>query len=171
MPLKGKYWIIPKESDAGIESSVVDTSATEHAIHAKKFLLGLEDGDPETQSLKLFTKLEPEKVEFFRAKGVPGEILNFLRSNADPRWYVIERFNWVRIAQANFNVWKWDYQTVKLILGADDYWKAQTALIFDVLDVLEFSTRKCFSISLRRMQEIKSDQDAFRYLPEKATEE
>jgi hypothetical protein len=167
MPLTGKYWIIPHPEN----TEVIDTSASEHALYAKKFLLGLGEGDEELGALRIFTKLSPEAVARHRERGVPGEILNFLRENADPRWYVIERFNWIRVARANFNVWVWDFKTAKLIMDAQDYWKTQDHVAFDILDVLELKTRKCFSISIRRLREIKNDQDAFKHVPEQATEE
>jgi len=139
--LTGKFWLLPN-------GECVDVSDNEHAIYAKRVLLQLPEGSEEASLLRVFKPITAEEANEYIRRGVDKDTVNYLFVHADPRVLAIEKFNWIRVAKHNFDVWTLDYATLNRIRYAG-YWHHQVkASPGDVASLYELSTQKTHERSL-----------------------
>jgi len=131
----------------------VDVSAGEHALYARKFMLGLSETDNRFTVLSMFTALSAAEIAEFGRNGVPRDVLDFLSKANDPRIYMIQKRRWVRIRQQAFYLWTLDDATLSRIRDADEYWRAQLKYDHDdVVDIIELSTNSEYPIPARTLR-------------------
>jgi len=153
--LNGKYWLIPG-------GRVVDVTLSEHAIYARKEMLGLPCGNPSVSHGNMLCPLTPSEIVDHRRRGVTEDVLSFLSvdsQRSDPRVYAINSWNWIRarfieMDSPGFWLRSIDDATLRTIRSASDFWLAQKQLTdFDMINVTELSTGDCYEISVLRLRD------------------
>lgn len=144
--LTGKYWITP--------GGVIDVSDSEHALYARKIMLGLAPEDFTYNVRTMFTPLSARERKKFRSRGVGGDALDFLgQPGNDPRMFAIREWGWVRTRASAFYLWVLDDAALRLVRGARDFWAGQTqAGARDAIDVLELSTGTEFELAVGQVR-------------------
>jgi hypothetical protein len=144
--ITGKYWITPK--------AVVDVTVSEHALFAKKVMLGLHPDDPAYNVTTMFKPLSAVEMRRYRKRGVGPRILNFLSTPGnDPRVYVIRHWQWIRTRQSSFYLWALDRSNLRAFRNAAAFWDAQRYVnAGDVADVIELSTDSTCVVPIDRLR-------------------
>ncbi len=156
--LNGKYWLIPG-------GRVVDVTASEHAIFARKFMLRLPDADLSITIKNMLSPLTPRQISCHRRRGISEDILNFLsadRSSNDPRVFAINTWFWIRarFVRRTAGLWlrRFDDEALQTIRDAADFWKAQTRISeFDMIDVTELASDACYEVTVSRLRDYSSN--------------
>lgn len=139
--LTGKWWLRP-------DGAALNVSDTEHALVARRVMLGLKPDANRFSQRVMFAALTPEEQTEFRKAG--KSILSFLREENDPRVFAIRQWRWVRVRKDRFYLWKFDVATLRIIRASRDYWSQQVSLASgDCIDVIELSTGDEFSLPVR----------------------
>lgn len=130
--LHSKYWIKP-------DGSIIDCTCDEHARYALAAMLKLSPEEmhaiPLTQIFKPWQFLNKDQswtvlLKLALRDGVTAEALGFLKEmpdkkTIDPRVFVIQHWNWIRVRKSAFYAWQWDADALKRLLSASAYWKTQ----------------------------------------------
>src|SRR5689334_6926795 len=116
--LIGKWWLRPNELS-------LDVSTTEHALVARRVMLGLSPDEPVFTQADMFQALPSGQIHEFTSRGVSPGVLEFLSRPSDPRVYAIRKWGWIRTRRDRFYLWKLDDATLKTIRECPDYWQAQ----------------------------------------------
>ncbi len=149
--LTGKFWITPE--------GLIDVTMTEHALVARRVMLGLAPDEPRFTVRNMFKALSPEEQAEFRARGVPEDALSFLEKEPnEPRIFMIRERGWIRVRASGFYIWTMDAATLQRILGAQDFWRAQTK--FDPYEALNFHVLSTHSACWLTARQLKEAPDA-----------
>lgn len=143
--LTGKFWIMP--------DGVVDVSTSEHALFAKKIMLGLAPEDYTYNVTTMFTPLSAAERRKFKGRGVCRRVLEFLSlHDNDPRMFAIREWKWIRTRQQSFHLWTFDAETISLIRNASTYWQVQRQVEpGDTIDVEQYGQASCFPVGLAKL--------------------
>ena len=154
--LHGKYWLTV--------DGVADVTVSEHALYARRYMLGVTEGDAGCDMADMFRTLRKVEVLQFRRRGVAAGILEFLsQKNPDPRVYALREYGWVRVRDCRFYLWRLDDHSLQIIRAAKEYWKAQSNLHpHDVADVIELATDEEFTIPVKRLRSTRMNATALR---------
>ena len=149
----GKYWLLPG-------GGAVDVTASEHAIYARKAMLGLPHDDRTVGIRNMCSTLSDKEAKDHRLRGVSEDVLTFLSANSesnDPRVYAINTWGWVRVRLIRKTTGLWlrslDDRMLHTIRGASEFWKGQNRLTdHDMFDVHELASDACYVISAYRLR-------------------
>ena len=149
----GKYWLVPG-------GGVVDVTASEHAIYARKAMLGLPQEERTVGIRNMCSSLSDKEAKDHRLRGVSEDVLTFLSANSksnDPRVYAINKWGWIRVRIIGRTTALWlssmDDRTLHTIREASEFWKGQNRLIdHDMFDVHELASDACYVISAYRLR-------------------
>jgi hypothetical protein len=138
---------------------VIDVSATEHEIYARRWLCKVPDWEAcEFPALcRLFTALSPEETQIFSRRGADREGLNImLREGGDLRPFMIAKYGWIRVRENAFWMQEPTPETLKLC-RAVDYWKTQSkAVDCDVAEVIALAAGSQWNVSVKNLRGRKS---------------
>ena len=148
--LTGKYWILP-------DGAVVDTSTTEHAVLAREKMLRLQLDDPIRKKSPFYKLTAVDAVRLMDRDPVLlfkryAPAIEFLLAGGDPRWWVIEKLDWIRVAKNGMWVWRFDATILKRLRNVKEYWDAQKSQSDgEMLDLIETSTHDLYSIPIEKL--------------------
>jgi hypothetical protein len=147
MSVSGDFWVFP-------DGSCQNMGQGEHAEVALQAMLKLPEGE-RVDRRKIFNGLSaftPEQLVQAKARGVPQEVFTFLSQHSpDPRYYAIKKYNWIRVAKNQLNVWMWDPETIN-ILRRTSYWSQQPNLVSsDMFDVKTLVGGADFSVTVEKI--------------------
>jgi hypothetical protein len=159
--LTGKYWILP-------DGAVIDTSTTEHAVLAREKILRLDRDDP-LRKKSPFYKLTAEDAK--RLNNRDPELLfrkyrpavTYMLTGGDPRWWVIEKLDWIRVAKSGMWLWHFNAAILKRLRNAQPYWDAQEKQDDgEALDIIETSTHVLYTIPVEKLRSLKETVETLR---------
>ena len=148
--LIGKWWLRPGKA-------AIEVSATEHALVARRVMLGLEPDAARFTQRDMLSALTEAEIAEFRKIGVEQQALEFLCVPNDPRIFAIREWCWIRVRRDRFYLWKLDAASLRVIRESHSFWSAQPKSDpRDAADIVELSSGDEFSLSIRRLLDGRS---------------
>lgn len=154
--LNGKWWLRP-------DASSLDVSATEHALIARRVMLGLAVDEAMFTHADMFDPLTSEQIKEFTDRNVPRSAIGFLSHTNDPRVYAIQEWGWIRVRRDRYYLWTLDDAALRTIRASSDYWQAQGNLEeHDMIDVIELNSSNESSLRVGLIRDSRLDAAALR---------
>ena len=154
--LNGKWWLRP-------DGASLDVSATEHALIARRVMLGLTFDEPVFTHADMFNALTSEQLKKYINRGVPRTALEFLSRPNDPRIYAIQQWGWIRVRRDRFYLGTLNDKSLQTIRQSGVYWQAQGTLHeHDMIDVVELAASCEFALNVSRVRDCSLDSATLR---------
>lgn len=104
--MQGEWWI----DDGGQETYADgDTGDYNHAMIAFETALGIALDDPDLpQGIAPMERFSPQGIAWLQQNGSDPAAIKALAGGADPRDYMMKRFNWIRVAGDVATCWTFD---------------------------------------------------------------
>jgi GNAT superfamily N-acetyltransferase len=162
--LAGEWWIDDSGSALFADGDVGDYN---HAMHAFEAALGVSLDSPDAPQMAPFDRLSPEAVTWLRSQGANEDAIMALAKGKDPRDYMVEKFNWIRIASNAATCWTFDQGALDRVANfACDEIENSGEVPEDAgsIYVEEFSTHKTWTIPYSMLCREGIQIDAVKYL-------
>jgi len=125
---------------------MLEQSSTEHAKHARRVMLAVDEFYPIPKPFDNLTKAESREAI---SRGVPKAIITFLEKGGDPRKFALKEWGWVRTARNSINVWKLDEDSLRLLR----LWVKQLNLDpYETFDLEEIATGERLTVNARQLR-------------------
>lgn len=163
--LRGEWWI---DEDGNASFADGDTSDFDHTTIAFEAALGISLDDRHLPiGIVPMDKLNKEAVEWLRENGTSAEAIEYLKDGSDPRDFMIEKKNWIRVQGNNFQMWTFDDDALDRIKNFDGWNDVDDPEELEksehTITVEQYKDNKTWSISLKDLFKAKSAEGLKRY--------
>lgn len=152
--LRKDFWITPE--------GTFEMGQSEHAQFALKRMFNLPEGIHITPS-EMWGPSPAHLIKLAKKNGAdPATIAYMERDEADPRWYAMKHYGWVRISKAKANLWQLTDATRAMLVNSL-FWAETGADDYSSLEFVEFSQdSREFYASKERLSNVAFSTNAIR---------